>query len=83
MDRRGAAAVSFAVSAAICLGVLLSFLDEGAFYADVEKYMHKEVVSAYAENQESPSALERALYDESMWGKLARVIEKGISSWLG
>ncbi len=83
MKYRDPAAVSFVAASVICMGFLCMMLNNSTNYANVESGNENGVVSAFAENPEPLMSLGKMEFDDSVWGDLARAMQKGLSRWLG
>ena len=82
MQKRGTILGTGLISAAVCGFSLAFLLWGGGSYATAENVSADGVVSAFAENSEAAEIKEGSRFDDSLWGDLARALEKAVSRFL-
>ncbi len=77
---RGSAA-ALAVSAVICFASMCFLVDNNPSYTNAENTYKEEVISASAENSECPYIKDKMEFDDSVWGRLATLMQDMIEAW--
>ncbi len=77
---RGFAAL-LAASSVICFASMCFLIDDGGSYANAENMYSKEIVSAIAENSERPYTKGKMEFDDSVWGRLATLMQDMLEAW--
>ena len=82
MQKRGAILWAGLISAAVCGFSLAFLLWGGGNYATAENLSSDAVILTFAENSEAAEIKEGSRFDDSLWGDLARALEKAVSRFL-
>ena len=73
--------ISAAVSALICAFSLCLMLSGDDFYANADMSGYSPVFSASAENPNTQYSSDSMIFDDSIWGRLAKAIQEGLNAW--
>ena len=70
------------ISSLICVFSLCLLAGDGRSYSNAENTVGAVAVSAIAENPQDAEIKEGTRFDDSVWGDLARALEKAVSRFL-
>ena len=65
----------------ICFSSMCFLVENGTNYANAENTQYKRAIFANAENQNYPYIKEKMEFDDSVWGKLATLMQDIIEAW--
>lgn len=80
-EKTRAIAVSLCISAVICLASMCFFVGGNVNYADAENTYLRGAISANAEISEPPYSLKKMEFDDSVWGRLAALMQDMLEAW--
>jgi len=80
-ERWRTVAVSLCISAVICLAAMCFFVGDSRSYACAENTYSNGVISANAEISEPPYSRDKLEFDDSVWGRLAALMQDMLEAW--
>lgn len=83
VKKTGMIAVAGLISALLCGCFLCLMVGGNEIYTNAENGTAKVVVSAFAENSDPLATKKKITFDDSIWGNLARALEKAVTHFYG
>lgn len=72
---------ALAASAVICFASMCFMVNSNRNYANAENVHRQEVIFTIAENSECPHTKDKMKFDDSVWGRLATLMQDMIEAW--
>ena len=74
---------AYIVSSAVICAVCLCFLiNGGPSYANADNAVSAGAIYTVAEKVKPPENIEDLIFDDSIWGRFAKALKKGLDTWL-